>query len=79
MKSMLVLALILFTGSAAVAADTCADQAAARKLAGAAKNSFITKCAKESGDRCNGMATEKNLAGAAKASFLKKCVADSAK
>jgi hypothetical protein len=42
-------------------------------LAGAALNSFMTKCAKDS---CEPKAVDKNgkpLAGAAKASFLKKC------
>ena len=31
------------------AADSCADQAAAKKLNGAAKNSFVKKCEKDAG------------------------------
>lgn len=68
--------------SSAFAADaTCAEQAAAKKLAGAAKNSFIKKC--EGGDAkapsaCEGQAKEKKLHGAAKSSFVKKCEADAA-
>jgi hypothetical protein len=44
-----------------------------KKLAGAAKNSFVKKCKT---DACEAKAIDKNgkaLAGAAKASFLKKC------
>ena len=44
-----------------------------KPLAGAALNTFMTKCAR---DVCEPKATDKNgkpLAGAAKASFMKKC------
>lgn len=62
----------------------CEKQAADKKLAGAAKNSFVKKCsgggamAKPSAatESCNAQAGEKKLAGAAKNSFVKKCVRD---
>lgn len=63
----------------------CEKQAADKKLAGAAKNSFVKKCssggmaeAKPSAatESCNTQAGEKKLAGAAKTSFVKKCVRD---
>ena len=62
--------------SPAMAQDTCQSKAIGkdgRPLAGAALNSFLTKCAKNT---CEPKAIDKNgkpLAGAAKASFLKKC------
>jgi hypothetical protein len=73
-----VLAVLLaaFALSPAMAQDTCKGRAISKDgkpLAGAALNSFLTKCAK---DTCEPKAIDKNgkpLAGAAKASFLKKC------
>ncbi len=60
---------------------SCEQQAAAKKLAGAAKNSFIKKCDKtaaadQTKSACDAKAAEKKLAGAAKNSFIKKCNAD---
>jgi len=57
----------------AFAADSCSMQAMDKKLAGAAKTSFMTKCAKDS---CGKMAADKNLHGAALTSFTKKCEKD---
>jgi hypothetical protein len=68
--------LATFALSPAMAQGTCQSKAIGkdgRPLAGAALNSFLTKCAK---DTCEPKAIDKNgkpLAGAAKASFLKKC------
>jgi hypothetical protein len=68
--------LATFALSPAMAEGTCQSRAIGkdgRPLAGAALNSFVTKCAK---DACEPKAIDKNgkpLAGAAKASFLKKC------
>ena len=59
-------------------AETCTEQATARKLAGAAQKSFMTKCSRDAESACNAQAAERKLAGAAKASFTKKCVADTA-
>ncbi|MFN3743887.1 MAG: hypothetical protein ACK4TL_04200 [Hyphomicrobiaceae bacterium] len=55
---------------------SCKAQAEARKLAGAALNSFMTKCERDATARCETAASEKKLAGAARASFTKKCVSD---
>jgi hypothetical protein len=54
-------------------AKSCQEQAAEKKLAGAAQKSFLTKCAQTS---CDLQAKEQKLAGAAKNSFTKKCVGD---
>jgi len=79
MKSALtVLALVsLLSGGAfaqtAAPTETCDAQAMTKKLAGAAKTSFMKKCKT---DVCSAKAIDKNgkqLAGAARASFLKKC------
>ena len=83
MKKMFVAALVmLFAANVAFAADaSCADKAAGKKLAGAAKNSFIKKCEKDAAaaaPSCADKAAEKKLAGAAKNSFIKKCEKDAA-
>ena len=82
MKRLLVAAVTVFASTGAFAADTsCQAQAAEKKLAGAAKSSFIKKCDKDAVEAatttCTTQATEKKLAGAAKSSFVKKCVKDS--
>ena len=77
MKRLIIAATIALFGTAAFAADaTCTAQATEKKLAGAAKNSFMTKCEKDSAAACEAAAGEKKLAGAAKNSFVKKCVKD---
>jgi len=58
----------------AFAEDACMTSAMDKKLAGAAKTSFMTKCEK---DACMAQAKDKNLHGAAEMSFVKKCVKDS--
>jgi hypothetical protein len=60
----------------AMAGGGCAAMAAEKKLAGAAKNSFVKKCESDATAACDAKAAEKKLAGAAKTSFTKKCVAD---
>ena len=71
--------LSMFVLGPAMADETCHSKAVGKDgkpLAGAALNSFLTKCAK---DTCEPKAIDKNgkpLVGAAKASFLKKCEAD---
>lgn len=61
----------------------CEAQAAAKKLAGAAKTSFVGKCVKDAAAaepvnpkaaQCEKAAADKKLAGAAKNSFVQKCV-----
>jgi psiF repeat len=58
---------------ASAQASSCSTQATDKKLAGAAKTSFMKKCVKDS---CDGQAADKKLAGAAKTSFTTKCVKD---
>jgi hypothetical protein len=73
-------ALSAFAGQT-FAAD-CTAQAAEKKLAGAAKTSFVKKCERDAMEAhpgygaCAKNSDEKKLAGAAKSSFMKKCVAD---
>ncbi len=63
-------------GLAQAQTQSCAVQAAEKKLAGAAKTSFLTKCEKDAGAACDKQAAEKKLNGAAKTSFTGKCVRD---
>ena len=59
------------------AQQECEAQAAVKKLAGAAKTSFVGKCvASAKASQCEKAAADKKLAGAAKNSFMKKCQAD---
>lgn len=82
MKKVLIAALLgMFVGNVAFAADaTCDAKAAEKKLAGAAKTSFLKKCNKDAATAtCDAAAAEKKLKGAAKNSFTKKCIADATK
>ncbi len=82
MRTMLVAAAIgMCFSTVALAADpSCEAQATEKKLAGAAKTSFVKKCEKDSGEAakkaCETQAADKKLAGAAKTSFVNKCVKD---
>jgi len=60
----------------ATAAPSCSATVTDKKLAGAAKNSFMKKCERDATATCESSATDRKLAGAAKNSFLKKCVKD---
>lgn len=64
--------------NAGFAADNgCDAKAAEKKLAGAAKNSFLKKCNREAAaGTCDAQAAEKKIYGAAKNSFVKKCLKD---
>jgi len=73
--------LVATLSTPALAANAaCEKQADEKKLAGAARTSFVTKCEKDAGGAggaaCDKQADEKKLAGAARTSFTKKCVAD---
>ena len=74
-KTLAIVALALgVAGAPALAyADDCMTQATDKKLAGAAKTSFMTKCERTS---CESQAKDKNLHGAAATSFVKKCTKD---
>ena len=58
------------------ASTTCKAQAADKKLAGAALNSFMKKCQTDASSACDADSKTKKLAGAAKSSHMKKCVDD---
>jgi len=80
LKSALIAAcagLLMSTG--AWAAD-CAKMADEKKLAGAARTSFVKKCQSDNAaaTACEASAKEKKLAGAAKNSHVKKCMEDAA-
>jgi hypothetical protein len=78
------LAGVFLIGTQTFAADaSCEAKAAEKKLAGAAKTSFIKKCMKDAGSvnprsACEAKAGEKKLHGAARTSFVKKCEKDAA-
>ena len=77
MKQVLIAAaLVLFAAPAFAQAPTCKTQAADKKLAGAALNSFMKKCRSDAQNACEADSKEKKLAGAAKTSHTKKCVTD---
>ncbi len=73
----------LMATQAYAANPACEAKALEKKLAGAAKTSFMKKCEKDSAApgpnaACEAKAGEKKLHGAAKNSFVKKCVKDAA-
>ena len=79
-----ILAISLLCQTAYAADAACDAKATEKKLAGAAKNSFMKKCEKDAKiaaakASCDTAAAEKNLKGAAKNSFTKKCIADASK
>lgn len=83
--TLLALGLSLSFGAAhaADAESACGDKAAEKKLAGAAKTSFMKKCVADAGGgvaspACEKSAADKKLAGAAKNAHIKKCMADAA-
>ena len=70
------LALTAFASGSFAQGTSCSIQSSEKKLAGAAKNSFMKKCETDAKAACGKEAGEKKLAGAAKNSFTKKCVTD---
>ena len=56
--------------------SSCTATVSDKKLAGAAKASFMKKCETDAKASCDATAADKKLAGAAKASFTKKCLSD---
>ena len=76
MKKLLLVAALTLTALPAFADGTCTSNAADKKLAGAAKTSFMTKCQNDAAKSCDDQAAAKKLAGAAKTSFTNKCVKD---
>jgi hypothetical protein len=75
------IAFALAAPQAFAASAACEKQADEKKLSGAARTSFITKCEKDAGGGsphagCVKQADEKKLAGAARTSFVVKCEKD---
>ena len=78
MIQILALIAVLTFSSATFAQDaSCAARSTEKKLAGAAKTSFMKKCEKDATAVCEVNSAEKKLKGAAKNSFTKKCIKDS--
>jgi hypothetical protein len=77
MKAFVAVLLISMTAGSAIAAESCKTQATDKKLAGAAMNSFMTKCERDMKASCEVQASERKIYGAAKTSFTNKCVKDS--
>jgi hypothetical protein len=75
MKALVLAAMLAFAAGSAHAA-ACKVEAANKKLAGAAMNSFMTKCEKDATAACEKDSDAKKLSGAARNSHMKKCVAD---
>jgi hypothetical protein len=85
MRALIATAVLALMSTLAHADAACDAKAAEKKLAGAAKTSFLKKCEKDAGGdagaACAAKAVDKNgkaLAGAAKNSFVKKCEKESA-
>jgi hypothetical protein len=74
MKRIALIALLSLVTTGAYA--SCKSDAADKKLAGAAMNSFMKKCEADAKKSCGTSSAEKKLAGAAKTSFEKKCATD---
>jgi hypothetical protein len=75
MKRLTTVALIALAFSYVHAADSaCMTAAKEKKLAGAARKSFVQKCEADAKAKCELNANEKKLAGAAKCSNVKRCV-----
>lgn len=70
------LAAVLALAAGSAHAASCKAEADSKKLAGAARNSFMAKCETDAKASCEKQAGDRKLAGAAKDSFLKKCVSD---
>lgn len=75
-SSLTVTALLLFATQAMAQGPSCTAIAAEKKLAGAAKTSFLGKCERDAPAVCEITASERKLHGAARASFTRKCVKD---
>jgi hypothetical protein len=77
MKGIIIALLLSGIALGGAAADqSCKAKATDKKLAGAALNSFMTKCESDAKTACDTQASDKKLSGAAKDSFTKKCLKD---
>ena len=76
LKPLFVVVSLALASAAMAEGPTCNAAAKEKKLAGAAKTSFLQKCEKDAKAACEAASKEKKLSGAAKNSFEKKCVKD---
>lgn len=76
MMKAIALAAVLSLCAATAQAESCKVEAANKKLAGAAKTSFLKKCETDAKAACDKSAADMKLSGAAKTSHIKKCVND---
>jgi hypothetical protein len=77
MKSVIFVLVALFSTQLAFADNACEMKAAEKKLNGAAKNSFVKKCEKDTRAVCEKDDVSKRTSGAAKEAHIKKCINDS--
>ncbi len=75
-KTILAATLSLFALSALAADPSCTERANDKKLAGAARTSFLKKCETDSKATCELQAKDRKLSGAAQTSFVRKCTRD---
>ena len=76
MKKLAFIFIALLSTSVWAQDATCTAAVGEKKLAGAAKTSFLKKCEANATAKCEAAAAERKLAGAAKTSNIKKCVKD---
>jgi len=76
MKHVFIAIVVLLSMQFAYAENACEMKAAEKKLAGAAKNSFIKKCEKDARAVCESDDISKKTSGAAKEAHIKKCMKD---
>jgi hypothetical protein len=76
MKTIVMAFVLSFAAAGVAQAASCSVQAGDKKLAGAAKTSFMKKCQDDATKACEADSASKKLAGAAKSSHMKKCVND---
>lgn len=69
----IILAAALALFAMQVSAATCEAMATKKKLAGAAKSSYVKKCETDAMAKCEAAADKKKLSGAARDSNVKKC------
>ncbi len=70
------IAIAVFSTALHAADASCTQRADEKKLAGAARTSFLKKCESDARTVCEANADTKKLAGAARNSFVKKCATD---
>jgi len=75
MKTLFVTAIVVLLATPSHAQESCTAQAQAKKLAGAAQTSFLTRCHADAEAMCNQAATDRKLNGAARNSFVGSCTA----